>query len=144
MIDVPWLDTGIESLNSSDVPWLDTGIESGNVTVDRCALTGYRNRVWKRGRQICPGWIQESNMEIVVNRYALAGYRNRIFELFRRALARYRNRVWKLITLRYALARYMYRIWNWSSTDMPWLDTGIKSTIGCSQMCPGWIHESNL
>ena len=95
---MPWLDTGIESSNSSDVPWLDTGIESGNSR-----------------QQICPGWIQESNLEIVVNRYALAGYRNRIFELFRRALARYRNRVWKLITLRCALARYMYRIWNCDS-----------------------------
>ena len=31
---MPWLDTGIESSNSSDVPWLDTGIESGNVIVD--------------------------------------------------------------------------------------------------------------
>ena len=27
--DFPWLDTGVESSNSSDVPWLDTGIESG-------------------------------------------------------------------------------------------------------------------
>ena len=31
---MPWLDTGIESSNSSDVPWLDTGIESGITTVD--------------------------------------------------------------------------------------------------------------
>ena len=31
---MPWLDTGIESSNSSDVPWLDTGVESGNVIVD--------------------------------------------------------------------------------------------------------------
>ena len=42
-----------------DMPWLDTGIES---TIG-CS-------------QMCPGWIQESNLEIVVNRYALAGYRN--------------------------------------------------------------------
>ena len=32
--DVPWLDTGIESSNSSDVSWLDTGVESGNSVVD--------------------------------------------------------------------------------------------------------------
>ena len=50
--DMPWLDTGIESGNSSfryalagyryriwnlsltDMPWLDTGIEFGTVTVD--------------------------------------------------------------------------------------------------------------
>ena len=31
-----------------------------------------------------------------------------------------------------------------SDVDMPWLDTGIESTIGCSQMCPGYIQESNL
>ena len=43
--DVPWQDTGIESANSSDVPWLDTGIEFGNV-VKRYALAGYRNRIW--------------------------------------------------------------------------------------------------
>ena len=61
-----------------DMPWLDTGIES---TIGRS--------------QICPGWIQESNLEIVVNRCALAGYRNRIFELLRRALARYRRLVFR-------------------------------------------------
>ena len=65
--------------NSTDMPWLDTGIESGKVIVDRYALAGYRNRifklfrralaryrnrVWKCGQQICPGWIQESNLEL--------------------------------------------------------------------------------
>ena len=44
--DVPWLDTGIEFSNSSDIPWLDTGIESGICR-----------------QQICPGWIQESNLQ---------------------------------------------------------------------------------
>ena len=28
--------------------------------------------------------------------------------------------------------------------DMPWLDTGVESTIDCSQICPGWIQVSNL
>ena len=28
--------------------------------------------------------------------------------------------------------------------DMPWLDTGVESTISCSQMCPGQIQVSNL
>ena len=45
-VDVPWLVTGIEFLNSSDVPWLDTGIESA-IMVNRYALAGYRNRIWK-------------------------------------------------------------------------------------------------
>ena len=44
--DVPSLDAGIESSNSSDVPWLDTGVESGNV-VNRYALAGYRSRIRK-------------------------------------------------------------------------------------------------
>ena len=44
------------------MPWLDTGIESG---ISRL--------------QICPGWMQVSNLELVVYRYALAGYRNRIW-----------------------------------------------------------------
>ena len=62
-VDMPWLDTDIESLNYSyrydldgyryriynqlltDVPWLDTGIESGTSRL-----------------QICPGWRQVSNL----------------------------------------------------------------------------------
>ena len=93
------------------MPWLDTGVESGKVIVDRYALAGYRNRifklfrhalaryrnrVWKCGQQICPGWIQESNLELVVYRYALARYRYRIWNFKRLVeiafLARYRCR----------------------------------------------------
>ena len=44
------------------MPWLDTGTESG---ISR--------------PQICPGWIQVSNLEFFVYRYALAGYRYRIY-----------------------------------------------------------------
>ena len=61
----------------ADMPWPDTGIES---TIG--------------GSQMCPGWIQELNLEIVVNRYALAGDRKQIVKRFRCALARYRNRIW--------------------------------------------------
>ena len=66
-----------------------------------------------------------------------------------------------IITHKYALAGYRNRIWNWSSTDipwldtgvkygnwsstdMPWLDTGIESGICCLQICPGWMQVSNL
>ena len=31
-----------------------------------------------------------------------------------------------------------------SLTDMPWLDTGVESGISRLQTCPGWIQESNL
>ena len=76
-----------------DVPWQDTGIESGNVVVNRYALAGYRNRIFKLFRRALAGY-RNRVQKIVVNRFALAGYRNRIFKLFRRALAGYRNRVW--------------------------------------------------
>ena len=79
-VDVPWPATGIESSNSSDVPWLDTGIESGISRADMPWLdTGIESTIGCL--QICPGWIQVSNTEIVVNRYSLAGYRNRIWNL---------------------------------------------------------------
>ena len=62
----------------TDMPWLDTGIESG-IVVYIYALAGYRNQIYNQlltdmpwldtgiksgiGRpQICPGWIQESNL----------------------------------------------------------------------------------
>ena len=41
--------------------WLDIGIES---------TISYS--------QICPGWVQESNLKLVVYRYALAEYRYRV------------------------------------------------------------------
>ena len=40
---------------------------------------------------------------------------------------------------RCALARYGYRIWNKSSTDMPWLDTGIESGIATVDSNHLWI-----
>ena len=45
---------------------------------------------------------------------------------------------------RCALDGYRYRVYNQLLTDVPWLDTGIESGIDRSQICPGWIQESNL
>ena len=66
----------------------------------------------------------------------------------------------ELVVYRYALAGYRCRISKlvmqmpWidtgiestikSLTDMPWLDTGIESRISRLQICPGWIQVSNL
>ena len=50
----------------------------------------------------------------------------------------------EFVVYRYALAGYRNRIWKLSSTDMPWLDTGIESGNGRLHMCPGWRQESDL
>ena len=61
-VDVPWLDTGIESLNSSDVPWRDTGIESGEYSRQQIH-PGEIQESDLRTLQTCPGRIQESSLE---------------------------------------------------------------------------------
>ena len=46
------------------------------------------------------------------------------------------------VTHRYVLARYRNRIWNWSSTDMPWLDTGIESlNSSCRHALAGYRNR---
>ena len=98
--DVPWLDTGIESLNCSCRCALARyKYRIHNQITHIYALARYRNRIWKLSStdmpwldagiesgncrlHICPGWMQVSNLEIVVYRYALAGYRYRISKLF--------------------------------------------------------------
>ena len=111
--------------SSTDMPWLDTGIESG---ISR--------------QQICPGWIQESNLEIVVNRYALSGYRNWIWKIVvnRYTLARYRNRIFELF--RRALAGYRNRVWNSRHQIHP--GEIQESDLRTLQTCPGRIQESSL
>ena len=74
---MPWLDTSIESLNSSDVPWLDTGIESG-IVVNRYTLARYRNQIFKLFRRALAGY-RNRVWNIVVNRYTMSRYRNRIW-----------------------------------------------------------------
>ena len=127
------------------MPWLDTGIESG---ISRL--------------QICPGWIQVSNLEISSCRCALAGYRYRIYNQSLTDVPWLDTSVesgncrlqicpgWtqvpnlEFVVYRYALDGYRNRISK--LTDMPWLDAGIESgtSKGCLQTCPGWIQVSNL
>ena len=97
--------------SSTNIPWLDTGIESGIGCL-----------------QICPGWIQVSNLELVVYRYALAGYWYQISKLFMQICPGWiQVSNMEFVVYRYALAGYRYRI---SKLFM--------------QICPGWIQVSNL
>ena len=60
-VDVPWLVTGTESLNSSDVPWQDTGIGSSNSSDVPWQDTGIESGISRQ--QIHPGKIQESDLQ---------------------------------------------------------------------------------
>ena len=126
------------------MPWLDTGIESLNSSC-RHALAGYRNQISKLFMQTCHGRIQVSNLQSVTHRYALARYRNRIWNWSSRDIPWLDTGVESLnSSCRHALAGYRYQIYNQLLTDMPWLDIGIESGISRLQICPGWIQVSNL
>ena len=110
------------------MPWLDTSVES---TIEYS--------------QICPGWIQVSNLQLISHRCALARYRYRIRNLSSIDMPWLDTGIESInSSCRHALAGYRCRIYNQLLTDMPWLDTGIESRIGRLQICPGWIQVSNL